>query len=812
MASSPPVGTSMLTDQQLEEYFTKHNLSAPAREYIQQTRDSEPSRLVGTNASSNVISGFPSTKTNHLIQTESRTAEHVHALEHEHSSTVIEYWDQPPPVNVVRTSPKGKPLPGYYTPDFVVLDATGPYVEEVKPDDAIEKLLRTRPADWIQTETGVTFRPALEAYGRLGLTFKVVSVKFNPIWTENLKLLLRARRAPLAANDEIRAAVEAALAEQAWMPLSTLGTRVGITDLTPLIQLIDQEFLHVLLLEELLTQPDSTWVARSLALHTLRKETNPDQHGYRALDGGELRVSATLIPSGKRASRALANLERWNVGKSSRTMRRWKRKIRQKQETGKEIKVLTVVMPGWDKSGNRKDRLCKAQVKFLKEFIKEHYADSRRLGICAAHKLYKNLAKDAHPLLPAVNRGTLKRYIKLDDLKEIGKGRGGRRAANAATEPTPVAKRQLLATRPFQLASMDHYETDINCVVARRDGVPYIARPYLTILIDVETDFVYSLWLSFRDPSRRACAMAIRLCVRKYGRLPEEILVDGGPDFESVYFFALLAHCAVGRVRRPPEHPRFGSGAERIFGEFKTQWLNLRLGNLVNYKEARAVSRSHAPGNQAVLTIEQLLSELLAFCEWRSANKVDLSNLSPAERVTKGLQAFSCSGVPVANDPAFLIASAVETNDYALDLSRGLHIGELHYWHPDLRKLAAVGRVKEVRPDPEDPYRVYAKVGTEWITCLASGAQQFGAKDPVLRLAEAIRIHDGPKARLLAKADADQLLITKMREFDDQWAAEAAQKARPTPANTTPTAEKSIFEKIRNASIDPLEISTWRKP
>lgn len=802
----------MLTDQQLEEYFAKHNLSAPAREYIRQTRDSEPSRLVGTNASSNVISGLPSTKTNLLIQTESRTAEHAHALEHEYSSTVIEFWDQPPPVNVVRTSPKGKPLLGYYTPDFVVLDVTGPYVEEVKPDEAIEKLLRTRPADWIQTETGVTFRPALEAYGRLGLTFRVVSVKFNPIWTDNLKLLLRARRVPLAANDEIRAAVEAALSEQAWMPLATLGTCVGITDLTPLIQLIDQEFLYALLLEELLAQPESTWVARSPAMLALRKEINPDQLGYRALGGDDLRVSTTQIPSGKRASRGVANLKRLDAGENNRSVRRWKQKIKQKRKFGEETKVLAVVMPDWNKCGNRKPRLCEEQVKFLMEFIKKHYANPKRLGPSAAHKLYKNLAKDAHPLLPAVTRATLMRYVKLKDAKEIGKGRGGRRAANAAAEPTPVKKRQLLATRPFQLGTMDHYETDIHCILASRDGTHYTARPYLTILIDVEMDYVYSIWLSFRDPSRRACAMAIRLCVRKHGRLPEEIIVDRGADFESVYFFAFLAHCNVGPIWRPAEHPRFGSEAERFFNEFKTQWLSLRPGNLVNYDEARAVSRSHAPPNQATLTIEQLLSELLAFCEWRNVNKVGLSNLSPAERVTKGLRTFPCSGVPVVNDQTFLIASAIEVKDYALDPARGLHIGELHYWHIDLRKLAAVGRVKEVRPEPEDPYRVYAKVGTEWITCLASGAQQFGAKDPVLRLAEAIRIHDGPNARLEAKADADQLLITKMREFDVQWEAEAAQAAGPTPVSAAQTTNKSIFEKIRNTSINSLKTSTWEKP
>ena len=800
----------MLTDQELEEYFEKHNLSEPARDYIRETRNSDPSRLVGENASSNVISGFPSTKTNLSIQTESRTAEQPRALEHEHSLTVLEFWDQPPRVSVVRTSAKGKPLPGYYTPEFVVLDVAGPYVEEVKLSKEIKKLLQTNPADWVQTDAGVIFRPGREAYARLGLAYKVVSVTFNPIWTDNLKLLLRARRAPLAATDEIRAAVEAALAEQAWMPLATLGTQIGIADLTPLLQLINQEFLHALLSEELLAQPDSTWVARSPAILALRKEISPEQLGYRALDGDDVRVSMAQVPSGTQASRGVANLERLNVNEDSRSVRRWKQEIRRKHEAGEEVKALTVVIPKWHLCGNRKDHLCKAQIKFLWEYIEIYYATPKRPRICAAHREYKNLAKDAHPLLPAVCRPTLQRYLKLGDPQKNAQGRGGRRAANAAAEPAPVTERQLLATRPFQLGSMDHYETDIHCILASRNGTHYTARPYLTVLIDVATSFVYSIWLSFRDPSRLACAMAIRLCVRKHGRLPEEIIVDGGPDFESVYFSALLAHCGVGRVRRPPEHPRFGSQAERFFNEFKTRWLSLRRGNLVNYDEARAVSRSHAPANQATLTIEQLLSELLAYCDWHNTNKVDLSNLSPAERVTKGLQAFSCSGVPVDNDHAFLVASAVEVKNYALDPQRGIHIGELHYWHPDLRKLAAVGRVKEVRPEPEDPYRVYAKVGAEWITCLTTGAQQFGAKDPVRRLAEAIRIHDGPSDRLEAKADADQLLITKMREFDAQWAAEAAQAASSTPAaDNTNTATESIFDKVRNAAINKLKTSEW---
>lgn len=801
----------MLSEKELDNYFEQHRLQESAREYIRQTREN-PSRLVGTDARTNVVSGHTSAKGGALIQTESRTAEHACALEHEFSSDVLEFWDQPPSIDVVRTSPKGKQLSGYYTPEFVVLEVTGPCVEEVKTQEEIEELLRAKPADWVKIEPGVTYRPALEAYKRVGLAYRVVSsAAFAPIRTDNLKLLLRSRRVLPVVTDKLRDAIESALSEQPWMRLSALGERVGITDLTPLLQLIDQGLLYTLLSEELLAQPDSTWIAKSPAMLAMRKELSPDRLGYRAPDGNELRVSITDVPSGKCASRAVSNMERMNAGEKGRSIRRWNKKIRLTAKKEEKPNVFFAMLPNWDNCGNRKPRLCKAQLDFIKTFIKEHYATETRLSISRAHKLYKNHAKEAHPLLPAVSRPTLERYIALEDAKKIGEGRGGRRVANAAAEPSPVGKRQLLATRPFQMGAMDHYETDIHCILASRNRAHYTARPYLTLLIDVETDYVYSIWLSFRAPSRRACAMVIRLCVRKHGRLPEEILVDRGPEFGSVYFSALLGHCEVGPVWRPAEHPRFGSQAERFFLDFKTQWLSMRPGNLANYKDARAVSRSHAPPNLAKLTIEQLLSELLAFCEWRNTNRVNLSNLSPADQVAKGLQTFSCSGVPVTDDRTFMIASAVDVTDYALDPARGLHIGELHYWHPDLHKLAAVGRVQEVRMEPEDPYRVYAKVDSEWVTCLATGAQQFGAKDPVLRLAEAIRIHDGATARLEAKADADQLLITTMREFDAKWAAEAATALGPTQTNAPQISADSVFKKIRGKSIDPLKTSTWEK-
>lgn len=802
----------MLTEDELEHYFDKHHLSERARAFIHQCIKN-PSRLVGTNARTNVISGLPSAKAGCTIQTESRTAEHARAIELEYSKTVLLFMDQTPIVNVVRTSPKGGKIHGSYTADLLVLDDSGPRVEEVKKDSEMEKLVRKNPTDWVISETGVTYRPALEAFTEIGLPFSVVlSSATNPIRTDNLKLLLRARNSPSAFDDNLRGALDCAFSEQAWMRLSALAIRVGATDLTPLLQLIDQGFLHASLSEELLAQPESAWIAKSPEMLALQKTCSAEQTGYCAPNVSETRVSTALVPSGKQATRAIENLARLKAGENSRTVRRLANKLLMAKQRREEINEFLAAIPAWDKCGNRGQRLSNEQLKFIDEFIKGHYATEKRLGITAAYKLYKNLARGTHPFLPPVTRPTLNKYIKASDPKKIGAGRGGRRAENAASEPSPFSERQLLATRPFQIAVIDHYLTDIFCVLANRDGTRYTARAWLTVMVDIVTGYVCSIWLSFRAPSRRACAMAIRLCVRRHGRLPEEIAFDGGSDFESVYFYALLGHCRVGPIRRPKAHPRYGAQGERFFNEFKTQWLAQRPGNLVCYDEARAVSSTHAPSKSATLTIDQLLVELLAFADWRNANKVDLSSISPAERVKNIFETYSCSGIPVANDASFMVASAVDVKGYALDPVRGLHIGELHYWHPGLRKLATTGRVMEVREEPENPYQVYANVGEEWITCLATGATQFATKDPVLRLSEAIRIQDGQKLRLEAKDDADQLLITKVREFDARWATDAAIKTAQTSALDTVKNEESIFESVRKKSVEPLKISTWGKP
>jgi len=67
--------------------------------------------------------------------------------------------------------------------------------------------------------------------------------------------------------------------------------------------------------------------------------------------------------------------------------------------------------------------------------------------------------------------------------------------------------------------------------------------------------------------------MVMRLCVKRYGRLPTAITVDGGPEFRSVYFEQLLRCIELRKHQRPSSEPRFGSPLERLFGTLDTSFI-----------------------------------------------------------------------------------------------------------------------------------------------------------------------------------------------------------------------------------------------
>lgn len=107
--------------------------------------------------------------------------------------------------------------------------------------------------------------------------------------------------------------------------------------------------------------------------------------------------------------------------------------------------------------------------------------------------------------------------------------------------------------------------------------------------------------------------MIFRECVRRNGRLPQILVMDGGREFESVYFEALLARYECLKKTRPPAKARFGSVCERLFGTVNTSFIYNLAGNTQITRNVRQVTKSVDPKEHAIWTLAALHQRLTEY-------------------------------------------------------------------------------------------------------------------------------------------------------------------------------------------------------
>jgi transposase InsO family protein len=780
------------TTSDLHDYLSRVQLTTEARQYILDAAAS-PSRDVGRSPYRTVVSDFPSLKMGMSIATESRTGELAYAVMLEYADDVLAFYDQPPAVECIRTNRIGREGAKLYHPDFLVLRRSGAEVVQIKSRDQATKLVLERPAEWILEGTQIRDLAAERALEAFGIPHRVVCSDDLPrSRISNLKLLLQARR---STRDELERQYDRILRQVravAVQSLADLAAALALKDFTPVLRLIDLGEITVDLDRTLLSDPSSCIVSSSpTVLAAFLDETRSDWKW-------DISADVEMIPPLKQAQQALRNLEKLNEEPSSRSARRWRRAIEQQRQAGRS--AFYAVLPKTFRSGNRLPKRPVQVLAFAEHVIRSYWATAARPMASGAYRMYRLRAREWHPQLQAVSRATFARL--LEHLKQgSALARGGTRFANAAESPTSVQHRTMKATRPFECAVCDHYLMDIWCVLARTEATPYCAKPWMSVMRDVATGLVLATWISFKPPSRIACAMMLRSCARRYRRFPEEVIVDRGSDFRSVYFASFLIDRGVTLTFRPPGHARYGSEAERFFGLFKTQWLSARPGNTVDFKEARSVSASHAPKALAALELVDLLREVEQYRSWFAAWIPGGSEKSPNQLMNEGLAMYSCSGIAQCVDDAFLIASAVDETKIKLDSRRGLKVGDWYYWNEALSAPGLRASQVLVRRDPENFSRVYVRVAGRWSAAHSSGAPSAAAADPVDLVARSIIALDGSKVREQARDENDMALVRALRDVD---LGRGGQSEIPAPSNDGPDPFL-----LPPSAVEPAPIESW---
>ncbi|PSF37983.1 integrase [Aphanothece hegewaldii CCALA 016] len=409
---------------------------------------------------------------------------------------------------------------------------------------------------------------------------------------------------------------------------------------------------------------------------------------------------------------------------SERTIRYWKAKYRRaQQEYGCGFIGL---IP--QHKGNSTPRYCDEDLAILDKVIEEHYESFKQKNVWQTYEILKDRWKELRRISPLPSHTFYYERVKKRNSYQQTKRRMGSRAANNYLGPwliRPTTPRH--GDRPLEIVHIDHTQLDIQCVC------PYsgknLGRPWVTGMIDAYSRRILALYLTFDHPSYRSCMMAIRICVQRFGRFPEWIVVDNGKEFKSTYFETLLARFEASKKHRPKDVPKFSSIIERWFGSQNTEFINNLRGNTQIMKHVRLVKKENNPKNLAIWNLEELYDYLAfgyAYGVYDRTEHPALEGMSPQEAFELGLAKTGHRPHQyIKYDEQFKILTLPTNNKGTAKVipGKGIRINYQDYWTDEFYSVE--NKSIPIRYDPLDYGVAYAYVNNHWIKCLSNYYMKF---------------------------------------------------------------------------------------
>lgn len=308
--------------------------------------------------------------------------------------------------------------------------------------------------------------------------------------------------------------------------------------------------------------------------------------------------------------------------------------------------------------------------------------------------------------------------------------------------------------RPFEIAHIDHTELDIEVRSASTGQL--LGKPWVTFMMDAYSRRVLAVYLTFDPPYYRSVMMVLRICVQRYERLPQFLVVDGGREFNSTYFESLLAQYRCTKKNRPWAKPHFGSVIERLFDTTNSQFVYTLLGNTQAAKRARMLTRAVDPKEHALWTLSDLYTYLTEYVYViYDQNEHSSLGRSPQSTYLWGMkQGGEREHRRIAYDERFLKATCPTTPKETALVQKGseIKINHFYYWNSAFRDPEVIKTAVPVRYDPFDISTAYAQVQGRWVTCRSPYLVLEGHTEKELLVATA-------ELRQQAKRDGAELLF-----------------------------------------------------
>ena len=738
-----------MSDAEFDALLGEHGVNDRGRELINRVRSGPPARAVAGGAG-NVCGRYPSRKMGRTIQYESRTVEFAYLMCCETDPAVAVYYDQPVELPLRYVLKNGRFHRVNHIPDFLVVGDEFAGFIECKRLDALPGLAERAPSRyqrveddrssahvWSSSTAGWRCPPGEEAAALYGLGYRIwTPAGVTPQFVDNARLLQSKwggsdRTFPAGDVDRVTGAV----AEKLGVTLEELVERIGDPDLVQWCVYCRR--VHVDLGAAFLSHPDRVRVfedARCAAAWSAAVASVGDRHSDNADD---LARSALARYPPKAVAAALDRYRillpfiesgaplREITGPGSAGRQRWLAAYRQAQRD--RGLGLIGLCPKIHLRGNRLPRLPEKAYRVLEEVAVEKYDNSSNINMKVAHALAVDRCVELG--LPCLTYNAFRLFLQKRDPDETTRARRGRKAAAAAAPAFGTGGREVHGQGPLDVVHVDHTLLDVLVRVgSAADSIP--VRPWLTLVMCAWSRCVVGYDLSFDAPAVAGLFTALRDTFDRQGRIPNRLVVDRGPEFESTALAALCAACGIDKMSRPPGRPKHGSVVERMFGTVNTGLVHALRGNTQLLKNPRGMSREVDPRRDAVwrlLELDALVRRFL-FDVYPKMPHEGIEGMTPRDRFELGERTLGqARPVLESADLRFLLCPPYRRDTALVNNRTGVRADYLRYWHPDMRSVPRGLRVP-VRLDSYDASRAFAFLNDRWVVCSSEYAAEFAGR------------------------------------------------------------------------------------
>lgn len=247
-----------MTEQEIQSLVARMVLPALGKTYLTDVRTSKPARRVA-HGRSNVTVRFPSTKMGGTIQAESRTVELPWLYQWEQDAEVLEFWDQPTPMQLSYQNANGKNLSFDVTFDYLLIRKNKIQLIECKSEEDMQTLAIKDSVRWKRDAQGNWTSPPAEAQAKLrGFEFLILTPRqISPVLYQNLiylsdYILAGSHEAHNAENQLVLRRIEVT-------PGITMGALLGgngDVSVDVVLAMIARKQIHVDLSSANLREPD----------------------------------------------------------------------------------------------------------------------------------------------------------------------------------------------------------------------------------------------------------------------------------------------------------------------------------------------------------------------------------------------------------------------------------------------------------------------------------------------------------------------------------------------------------------------------